>query len=381
MLLLVFLSSLFSNAASYSLVRSYSGQTFFDDWDFYGYWDNLTLGDVWWLNRSDAMTQGLAYINDAGRAVIKVVNSSNVPFNQKRNTVRITTQDSYGVGSLWILDAVHLPYGCSVWPSFWTKGILWPNDGEIDIIEAVNIMPANQMALHTLTGCTHPNTTNEVGAYLEADCSSSAGCTVGETKANSFNAGFAAAGGGVWATQFDVSGIFIWFWSRANVPASISQATNTSAITDLSQWGPPSASYPASTCNITEFFGPQQLVLDITLCGIWAGIGPVYNATCGSSGPTGLCYQDNVVGAGSPKYDNAYFEINYVRAYATGAAVPTPPAAAADNAPSATTTVNGSGGLKGSGSQRLDAGRSWSLGIFCAVQVLAGMILGGYMLW
>ena len=34
-------------------------------------------------------------------------------------------------------------------------------------------------------------------------------------------------------------------------------------------------------------------------------------------------YNDNVVGAGSPKYDNAYFEINYVRAYTTGAPTPT----------------------------------------------------------
>jgi hypothetical protein len=28
--------------------------------------------------------------------------------------IRITTKDSYGVGTLWIIDAVHLPYGCSV---------------------------------------------------------------------------------------------------------------------------------------------------------------------------------------------------------------------------------------------------------------------------
>jgi len=116
----------------------------------------------------------------------------------------------------------------------------------------------------------------------------------------------------------------IWFWSRANIPSSITEATNTSSI-DISQWGPPSASYPSSSaCNVTEFFTPQQLVLDITLCGDWAGIGPAYNATCGSSGPTGLCYNDNVVGPGSPTYDNAFFEISYVRAYTTGLPAATP---------------------------------------------------------
>ena len=34
-------------------------------------------------------------------------------------------------------------------------------------------------------------------------------------------------------------------------------------------------------------------------------------------------YDDNVVGPGSPKYDDAYFEINYVRAYTTGGPTPT----------------------------------------------------------
>lgn len=41
--LLCFLS-LLSSSTSYNLVRDYSGTTFFDRWDFYGSWDNLTLG-------------------------------------------------------------------------------------------------------------------------------------------------------------------------------------------------------------------------------------------------------------------------------------------------------------------------------------------------
>jgi len=43
------LLSLSSVALGYDLVRDYNGANFFDDtqgnplWDFYGYWDNLTL--------------------------------------------------------------------------------------------------------------------------------------------------------------------------------------------------------------------------------------------------------------------------------------------------------------------------------------------------
>ena len=35
---------LLPTAACYDMVREYSGQSFFDRWDFYGSWDNLTLG-------------------------------------------------------------------------------------------------------------------------------------------------------------------------------------------------------------------------------------------------------------------------------------------------------------------------------------------------
>jgi hypothetical protein len=146
-----------------------------------------------------------------------------VPLNEKRNTVsslfalsfskphfqqvRITTQDFYDYGSLWIIDLLHIPYGCSVWPAFWSKGTLWPNDGEIDIIESINLNPNNQMALHTTAGCLHTADAPQTGRNDGLDCSTGSGCVVVENQPNSFESAFAAAGGGVWATQFDVTGI------------------------------------------------------------------------------------------------------------------------------------------------------------------------------
>ncbi|EIN05171.1 hypothetical protein PUNSTDRAFT_75123 [Punctularia strigosozonata HHB-11173 SS5] len=324
---------------AYDLVKEYSGTDFFSEWDFYGSWDNLTNGDIWWLDAANATQQHLAFVNEAGNAIMKVDNTTNVPWNDKRNSVRITSKAAYPVGSLFIIDMVHMPFGCSVWPAFWTKGTLWPDNGEIDILEGVNLFTANQMALHTLGGCTHSTPPNQLGrSGSDPDCSTPAGCIVTEAKQNSYGSGFASAGGGVFAAQFDVSGIYMWFWSRADVPPSISFANSTSSITDLSDFGNPSASYPASTCNITEFFGPQQLVLDITLCGDWAGIGAVYN-TSGCTGPTGLCYDDNVIGSGA-NYADAYFEIRYVRAYS----LPGTPQPTVTSAPASgtTTTTNGS---------------------------------------
>jgi hypothetical protein len=96
------------------------------------------------VNQSLATSDRLAYIDGNGKAILKVDNSTNVPFNEKRNTVgltsalnqetaqpkffppqvRITTQDSFPVGSVFLLDALHVPYGCSVWPG---TGNAWPS--------------------------------------------------------------------------------------------------------------------------------------------------------------------------------------------------------------------------------------------------------------
>ena len=72
-------------------------------------------GDVIYVNQTNATN--LAYVSPAGTAIITVDNTSFVPWNYKRNSVRITTLDYFGVGTVWVIDAVHVPFGCSVSPS------------------------------------------------------------------------------------------------------------------------------------------------------------------------------------------------------------------------------------------------------------------------
>lgn len=67
------------------------------------------------MSASQGASDKLAYVNDAGHAIMKVDNTSQVSFNDNRNSVRITTNDRYAVGSLWLVDMVHVPFG--VWNS------------------------------------------------------------------------------------------------------------------------------------------------------------------------------------------------------------------------------------------------------------------------
>lgn len=71
---------------------------------------------------------------------------------------------------------------------------------------SVNLMNHNQMALHAVSGCTKATDSQQTGTNSSPNCTDGTGCTVEETNLNSAGSAFANAQGGVWATQFDVSG-------------------------------------------------------------------------------------------------------------------------------------------------------------------------------
>ncbi|KIP04230.1 glycoside hydrolase family 16 protein [Phlebiopsis gigantea 11061_1 CR5-6] len=296
--------------AQYTMVKEYIGEHFFDDWSFYNNFDNLTNGDAFFVSASDASKDKLAFVNNAGNAIMQVDNFTNVDFNTKRNSIRITSNDQYTVGSLWIADIMHVPYGCSVWPAWWASAPNWPDGGEIDTLEGVNQVTMSHMALHTSPGCMQSNTSVETSKLVNTtDCSTAVnnneGCTV-TNPGPTYGPEFAAGGGGVFVTEFAAKGISIWYFNRTNIPKSIQG--NASSV-DTSTLGTPVANWASDGCKITEFFEPQQLVFDITLCGDFAGNDAIFQQTC-----SGICYEDFVLGPPS-YYDTAYFEVSYVRVY------------------------------------------------------------------
>ncbi|KAI0035226.1 concanavalin A-like lectin/glucanase domain-containing protein [Vararia minispora EC-137] len=348
-------------ATSYSLVKEYSGSTFFNDWSFYGNYDNLTNGDAIFVTRDVAASSNLAYVNSAGNAIIKVDNTTTVDYNYKRNTVRVASTDEYAVGSVWVADMLHVPYGCSVWPAWWSQASAWPSGGEIDTFEGVNMVTMNQVALHTSHGCTITGAVQTSTLVNSTDCSyddnANEGCVVTVTSTNSYGAGFAAAGGGVYVTEFSEVGINVWFFTRSEVPPALS--TNLSV--DTSALGTPTVNYPPTDCDINTYFAAQHLIFDITLCGgtltallshlDFAGSSSVYAETCG----TGTCYTDNVIGNGS-NYASAYFEIQYVKVFSN----------------SSTSTSSGSGNSnRGDRGAAVGAGLGALLGLGIAALALA----------
>jgi len=88
---LIALLSCTSVISGYELLHDYSGDSFLNGWDFFNNWDNLTLGNVTYLDALKAVEQRLVYTNDAGNTIIRVDNFSTVAVGQTRNSVGPST--------------------------------------------------------------------------------------------------------------------------------------------------------------------------------------------------------------------------------------------------------------------------------------------------
>ncbi|TDL22536.1 hypothetical protein BD410DRAFT_207110 [Rickenella mellea] len=353
--------------AALKLAQNYQGANFFDGWTFQNGIDANTTGNVLYQTREQALQEGLVSVNAAGHAIIKVDNTTDGTQDPTfgRPSVKILSNATVPAGSLVILDAVFMPYGCSVWPAFWMQGPNWPDDGEIDIVENVNLATNNRYALHTLQGCMHPpadqSTGIETGTLMAPDCfnqtNGNEGCLIQDPSPNSFGAGFAANGGGVFALLWDDTGIKIWFFTRSAIPSDVpSNSPNPSG------WGTPTAFYPSTTCDTSKFFSPQTIIFDISICGNFAGIPSVFNPSC-----PGLC--TNLVGTPS-NYNTAYFEIAYLRVFTNGSSTG-----------STTQTGSGSGSTPkatGSGSSG-NLHRTSTATIFTVLAAIALPLIGGYL--
>ena len=74
------------------------------------------------VSAKEGAQANLSYINAAGNAIMKVDNTTNLDINDKRNAIRISTTDRYTVGSLWIADILHLPYGVGCFANCFPEG-------------------------------------------------------------------------------------------------------------------------------------------------------------------------------------------------------------------------------------------------------------------
>lgn len=297
---------------NYSLVDTYSGTGFFDNFDYFNTYDPSD-GFVHYVpaETADSTQYNLTYASSSS-AVLKVdttVTAETVPnASTGRFSVRISSKTQYSTG-LFIFDILHTPIGCATWPALWLADPSnWPDNGEIDVMEAVNVVSnaQNQMTLHTSKGCSMSVKRKETGKSLKTNClnstDSNAGCGVTAGQ-NTFGVEYNTNGGGVMALELRSEGIRMWQFTRSSIPSDI-----TSGSPDPSTWSEATADFPSTDCDIGTHFKNQSIIANIDLCGSWAGQTSVYSENC-----PGTC--TDYVANNNTAFADSYWEFGKFQIY------------------------------------------------------------------
>ncbi|KAJ3477504.1 hypothetical protein NLI96_g10422 [Meripilus lineatus] len=270
-------------ATTYSLTDNHVGKDFLSTFTHQAIADP-THGRVNYVDQATALAQNLTFAS--GNTLIMRADSRTTlsASGPGRNSVRIRSVKTYTTHAV-VFDIRHMPQGCATWPAAWeTLESNWPNSGEVDI------------------------TGTSTSLNCDANVNGNTGCGVQAPTTNSYGPSFNSNGGGWYAMERTSTFIKVWFWPRnsGSVPSGVK---NGGSSVDTANWGTPTAFFPNTNCDINSHFGPNNIIINLTLCGDWAGIPSLYNG----AGCPGDCV--SYVNNNPSAFANAYWDIAAVRVY------------------------------------------------------------------
>jgi len=306
------------------LTDNFVPNNFFNNFNFETA-NDPTHGYVNYVDQSTAQSKGYIQANASndllvpGFAVYIGCDHSNISSGRGRDSVRLSSKKTWNQG-VFIIDLSHMPTGCGTWPAYWTVGPNWPNGGEVDVIEGVNVMVNDATTLHTNAGCDQSHTPTDsfsghwgTGSQNNpadncdvnaGDQYSNQGCSIIPGVSNTYGTGFNNAKGGVYAHLWDPAvGIKAWFWTRSQIPADV-----TSGKPNPDGWGKPYAYFMFGQYCSSNHFANHNIVFDLTFCGDWAGNN--FANDCPGKGSCNSYVQNNPTA-----FNEAYWNINYLKVY------------------------------------------------------------------
>ncbi|KAF8227851.1 endo-1,3(4)-beta-glucanase [Tricholoma matsutake] len=290
------------------------GPAFYEAFNFEAIPDP-TNGRVNYVDQNTAINQNLTFASTDTFILRADYTTTLNASGPGRNSVRIRSNKAYTT-HVAVFDICHMPQGCGTWPAVWeTNESVWPNGGEIDILEGVNDQLPNAATLHTSAGCSMPASRAQTGTATQLDCNTAvnfnAGCGVKANSAQSYGPSFNGNGGGWYALERTDSSIKVWFWSRNDelVPPDVKYG---GSFVDADIWGTPFANFPSTTsCDLASHFDQNNIIINLTFCGSWAGNSAIYAV----SGCPSTCV--DYVNNNPSSFANAYFDFASLTVYSS----------------------------------------------------------------
>lgn len=305
------------------------GESFFDEWDFDT--TDANNGAVQYLPRDQAGSLAQAF---SSYTLISTGSKSNY---LKRQSVKLRSKRRY-THFLTAMRFTHVPFGRGVWPSFWTTGANWPNEGELDILEYACEDQA-KMSFHAGTGANKckldPSSLNKPGcpAFPDAnemgyDCTThypeKLGCAPYKAGMPHFTGEQWAQNPGVIAAEYTESYIKVFWFPEHEIPSDFASDAPKPDTWDkwVISYYPFADSEAKNPGSCSAPFRDQQILLQIELCGDWASkvFGPNAKApTCQDSRYSHAddCCTQFMWDSANDEYlrERAFFNISWVKVY------------------------------------------------------------------
>jgi hypothetical protein len=296
-------------------VERHEGEDFFSFYNFFDGPDSQgSAGFNTYIGEKKARRDGLANVTTESSEDFVYIQSKSTS-KGPRDSVRLEGKRRFDRG-LFILDLRHLPVGCGVWPAFWlTDEANWPNNGEIDVVEGVNMQSVAKTALHTSNECsmfahvpawswtgTWDRSTGLPDTYTgEMDFNTSVpadncwvmaphqwanqGCVAISSENGTLGEPLNAKGGGVYVLDWDPANGYIKSWvfsPHTAVPENLKDAMQTASRRNPKErvapkpekWGTAPYAYFAigeGTGCSADHFKNMRLVINLAFCGTVSG--------------------------------------------------------------------------------------------------------------
>lgn len=300
----------------YNLVTSYSGESFFDNFNF----PTSGAGYSQMLNQTDAEKRGLIKYNSSTNKIYIGVDSTTViePGYPGRPSVYLRSKTLYNDG-LFISSIDHMPVGCGTQPQFWMEGVHWPSNGEIMMLSCTNSENVSSTSIQGNKPCNFNSSCtdeyNFTGNMIQTNCGGSGyGCPI-LSNDNSCGINYNSNMGGYhameWINAGDPNGgIKAWFWNKnANdIPEDI---TSNSKTPDPSTFGEPFAAFKFGKCCDSGIVFNQTLTIDLQFCGY---SGQTFEKD-GCVASTGYTNCEAWVANNPSAFIDTYWLIDYINVY------------------------------------------------------------------